>query len=430
MGGGHSMFELVCDTTVLGGSAGSRKADKTTTGSSQLSTLMSLDRMQRMLTINRTSATTAVVSVEGGMRLIELNKALALSGLALYNMGMIQEQSISGLIATGTHGTGIRLASVSNNVAEMDIVLANGTLITCSKDVNADIFKFARIHLGLFGVVVRVSIHVRNAFNIHRHNRVVTIANAMENFEANIKELDHYSMWWVTGTNKVLENRMTHMPSLYTVPGNAPYFDRKAKTIDMVLTDVLFGTMTWLSSMFPPLGPALLHLIPYVEPEKTFYGPSTDILTHAGVNYHTVRYTEMEYFIPLANAMACLRDYIQHINAHMQQCPYNTYSPCRVIKGDDIPLSPSYNQPRGTFSISYVLTDLSAKYEACARDMEQKVFLKHQGRPHWGKVHYLGHEQLNQVYDAQDIRKFSDLVQSVDPHGKYSTERLKSMFAI
>jgi FAD/FMN-containing dehydrogenase len=57
------------------------------------------------------------VTVEGGMRLHELNAYLARHGLALTSLGSIDEQAVAGIIATGTHGSGARFRCISAQVA-------------------------------------------------------------------------------------------------------------------------------------------------------------------------------------------------------------------------------------------------------------------------------------------------------------------------
>ena len=65
-----------------------------------------LDRLDRVVAIDEEALT---VTVEAGIPLWRLNDELAERGLALANLGDIDRQTISGAIATGTHGTGVRL---------------------------------------------------------------------------------------------------------------------------------------------------------------------------------------------------------------------------------------------------------------------------------------------------------------------------------
>ena len=106
----------------------------------------------------------ALVWANAGLRLKQLNDRLWDLGYGLYNTGMIQEQSIGGVIATAVHGTGYFNQPINQRVVAIDVVLANGTLATFSKESHPKIFKHARMHLGLFGVVVGVTFEVRERF--------------------------------------------------------------------------------------------------------------------------------------------------------------------------------------------------------------------------------------------------------------------------
>lgn len=57
------------------------------------------------------------VTVGAGIRLYDLNERLESLGLSLENMGATAEQSLAGATATGTHGTGSHLGSMSTQVA-------------------------------------------------------------------------------------------------------------------------------------------------------------------------------------------------------------------------------------------------------------------------------------------------------------------------
>ncbi|HEY7176399.1 MAG TPA: FAD-binding protein, partial [Micromonosporaceae bacterium] len=81
---------------------------------SSLASLHSVDRDQRLVTVG------------AGMRLRQLNDALAALGLALPNLGDIDVQTVSGAISTGTHGTGASLGCLSTFVAGLTLVTGTG----------------------------------------------------------------------------------------------------------------------------------------------------------------------------------------------------------------------------------------------------------------------------------------------------------------
>src|SRR5579871_6285165 len=73
-----------------------------------------------------------LVSVRSGTTIRELNAALGALGLAMANLGDIDAQTVSGAISTGTHGTGARLGGLATQVTGLELVLADGSVVSCS----------------------------------------------------------------------------------------------------------------------------------------------------------------------------------------------------------------------------------------------------------------------------------------------------------
>jgi FAD/FMN-containing dehydrogenase len=116
-------------------------------------TLLSLDRMGAVLDADPSSG---LVRVEAGIRLHALSQALAERGLAMPNLGDIDEQSLAGAISTATHGTGVTLRNVSAQVRALRLVTARGTVV----DVDGgEELLAARVALGALGVVTEVTLH-------------------------------------------------------------------------------------------------------------------------------------------------------------------------------------------------------------------------------------------------------------------------------
>ena len=78
----------------------------------------------------------------------DLSERLAAEGLALENLGDIDVQTLSGAISTATHGTGERFGNISSQVEAMELVIADGTVLECSRDSDPDMWRAARVGLG------------------------------------------------------------------------------------------------------------------------------------------------------------------------------------------------------------------------------------------------------------------------------------------
>src|SRR5450755_4995682 len=86
-----------------------------------------------------------LVTVEAGCPLHKLNAELLARGLALANMGDIQVQTVAGAVQTGTHGTGRDLGGMAAQVAGLELVLADGSIVTCAADSPGGLFDAARV---------------------------------------------------------------------------------------------------------------------------------------------------------------------------------------------------------------------------------------------------------------------------------------------
>ena len=110
-------------------------------------------RLDGLSAITNADQASGRVTVGAGTGLGKLNLGLAAFDLAMANLGDIDKQTISGAISTGTHGTGARLGGLATQIAALDLVTADGSLLHCSPEENADIFNAARVSVGALGVI-------------------------------------------------------------------------------------------------------------------------------------------------------------------------------------------------------------------------------------------------------------------------------------
>jgi FAD/FMN-containing dehydrogenase len=102
-------------------------------------------RLGNLARLRGADHSTGLVTAEAGMPLWRLNELLAEQGLALTNIGDIQAQTVSGAIGTGTHGTGRASASIAAQVAGLELVLADGSIVGVLGERAPDLFEAARI---------------------------------------------------------------------------------------------------------------------------------------------------------------------------------------------------------------------------------------------------------------------------------------------
>ena len=75
-----------------------------------------------------TDAGRRLVRAEAGCRIKELNAWLDANGLGLTNMGGYDHQTIAGVTATSTHGSGMRFGPLNDALRSLDVVVGDGSV--------------------------------------------------------------------------------------------------------------------------------------------------------------------------------------------------------------------------------------------------------------------------------------------------------------
>ena len=137
-----------------------------------------LDRYGRVLHVDHQAL---AVTVQAGITVSPLNRTLARRGLAMPNLGDIAYQTISGAIATATHGTGSELGGIATQVIALELVTGDGSVVRCSADEEPEVFHAARVGLGALGVVSTVTLQCVPAFRLHarRASRCVSTTSSI-----------------------------------------------------------------------------------------------------------------------------------------------------------------------------------------------------------------------------------------------------------
>ncbi|MEM7100435.1 MAG: D-arabinono-1,4-lactone oxidase [Pseudomonadota bacterium] len=305
-----------------------------------------------------------------GARLFTLGDELRRHGLALHNQGDIDEQAIAGATATGTHGTGLALKNLSSAVIGMRIVTAGGELLECNAHTNADIWRAARLHLGAYGVVTALQLQLRSAYKLQEQSWTIPLEEALEQSLDRIYQHRHFEFFWYPQGDeaniKVIDE--TDAPGVY------PLAEEGARC-------------AWNYEVLP--------------------------------NYRPHKHTEMEYSVPLDAGPDCLRD----IQALLTQKFPEVRWPVeyRTLAADDVWLSSAYERDTITISVHEdVRVDERAYYQGC-----EEVFRAYDGRPHWGKLHYLNGEDLASIHPRwQEWWQQRD---ALDPEDIFLNEHLRSL---
>ncbi len=184
--------------------------------------LIVLDNYRRLLRVDRARRR---VTVEAGCRVGRLSRVLGGWGLALDDPAPIARRSVGGAVSTGSHGWGARSTGLGGAVTGLDLVLADGTLLTCSGDEEPEIFDAARVGLGALGVVSSVTLQCEPGFNLLGRTRVMRLDSLLERFGSVVDGDDHVEFSWLPSTRMamVTTRNRTEAPAGWVRGG---YIDR------------------------------------------------------------------------------------------------------------------------------------------------------------------------------------------------------------
>jgi FAD-linked oxidoreductase len=350
------------------------------------------------------------VTVEAGCRLRELNEYLHANGLALANMGDIQEQTVAGSIQTGTHGTGRDLGGIAVQVTALELVLADGSIVTCSADHAPELFQAARIGLGALGVLTAVTFRVVPAFLLTAREEPMGWAEVIARLDELSSGNEHFEFYWFPHTDGCLTKRNNRSE------GPARPLPRwRHQLDDEFLSNTLFGATCRLGQRYPAVIPAINGVAGKALSARTY----TDTAYRVFTSPRRVRFKEQEYAIPrehLAGALTAIRGLFARHDWRIS-FPIEV----RVAPGDDVWLSTAYGR-----STAYIAIHVfhAAPHEEYFREVEA-VMTGLGGRPHWGKLHTRDAAYLRGAYP-----RFADFValrDELDPARRFANPYLEQV---
>ncbi|KAG7663067.1 ALO1 [[Candida] subhashii] len=144
------------------------------------------------------------LTVEAGCRIYELNEYLKKHQLAIQNLGSISEQSIAGLISTGSHGSTQYHSLLSQQVVSISFLNSSGKLINCSSIENPHYFKAILLSLGKIGIITHVTLRTRPKFTIKSKQEIINFNTLISNWDNIWLDSEFIRIWWFPYSDKCI----------------------------------------------------------------------------------------------------------------------------------------------------------------------------------------------------------------------------------
>ncbi len=351
----------------------------------------------------------ALVTVRAGTRVATLCETLDSVGLGLPNMSTLAEQTVGGMLATGTHGTGIAFPPFAGEVASLRLVVADGSVRDCSRSSDPELFRHARCALGTLGVIAEVTVRCVPRFNLRVVEQTKPLTEVLDGFDEWVTSADHVSLSFRPLSDVANLRRLDRTDDGVT-RGAARH--RWANTLREVRC-ALVGQAGRLSN----------RAVPWLAGGRSEPSPQArrfvDRSYRAFAFRQPVRFLSAEYALPLERVVGALKTLRPALRGLGFVSPYSVS--VRVSSEDDAPLSPAYRRQTGYVNLTVPRT---VGYLEILRAAEA-VLLEHEGRPHWGKVHSASAALLEPRYPEWDA--FQRMRASVDPNGLFTSDYVRHL---
>ncbi len=342
----------------------------------------------------------AQARVAGALRYGELANPLHAAGFAVRNTGSLPHISVAGACATGTHGSGHGNQVLAADVAAVELVRADGELVTVRRGDVA--FPGSVLALGAVGVVTHLTLDLVPTFDV---SQVVRVGLTREALHAHLDEIldSAYSVSVFTdhrvGTRAHVWQKRTAAAGGLSAPATERWGTRPAD------------------------GPQ--HPVPGEDPEAAttqggITGPWHERLPHFKLDFTPSSGEELqsEYFVPREHALAALeateslaRDEAAAMSSLL------LVSELRTIAADELWLSPA--QGRNSMALHFTWVRDTPAVQALVHRLEARL-APFAARPHWGKVNTVAPETVRGLFP--ELERARALVHDHDPAGKLRNE--------
>lgn len=365
--------------------------------------------LDRWTGIVRADTQTGLVTVRSGTPLHVLNADLHRLGLAMPNLGDIDAQTVAGALSTSTHGTGAKLGVLATAIESLELVLADGSVVTCSRSERPDLYNAARVGLGALGVISTLTLRCVPSFVLHATEGPGRLDAVLEQFDDLCNTEDHVEFHWFTHSDRVILKRNNRVDE----PARPLSKFRQAWEYE-VMENAAFGAVCKVAKTFPRQTRRLNEMCGALISERSYSDYSHNVF----VTPRRVRFVETEFSIPRETLLDVIAELRAVANKLGDEDALIVPCEVRVAQADDIWMSTANGRDTAYISMHQAL---GMRYKAFF-DAYASIAASVGGRPHWGKMHDLTATELRPLYPHFD--DFLRVRDEVDPSRTFTNDYL------
>lgn len=274
------------------------------------------------------------------------------------------------------------MGCLSSAVDGVRLMTADGELLECDAGHRADLFAASRLGLGATGVVTALRLVLAAAYHLHERTWLEPTAGCLERLDHHVAATRHFEFFWLPDSDRCFAKALDPHPG----PSLATAGNDRAVSADHRAGQVSERV------------DRAYRVFPSVRSE---------------------RFVEMEFAVPAAVGPACfaeLRELYRRRHADVTW-PIEY----RTLGADDTWLGPASGRDSVTLSVHQ---GVRLDHRPLFNDAEA-IFRAYGGRPHWGKLHSFGGDELAGSYPRWE--RFWTVADDVDPQRRFRNEHLSHL---
>ncbi|HEY1951082.1 MAG TPA: FAD-binding protein [Bryobacteraceae bacterium] len=359
---------------------------------------ISLQHLDQML-LDTKSRT---VTVGAGVKYGDVAPYLDGHGYALHNLASLPHISVAGACATATHGSGDGNGNLATAVSGLEIVTADGEVVTLSRERDGERFLGAVVSLGGLGVVTKLTLDVQPAFAMRQTvYENLSLSHLEHHFDEIFSSGDSVSLFTDWQNHRATQVWIKQRVQLGAPSHMAPDF---------------FGAKLAARKLHPLPG----QLVENCTDQLGIPGPWYERMPHFRMDFIPSGGEELqtEYFVPRAKAYQAILA-VEQLRDEIG--PHLFVTELRTVASDDLWLSPCYKRAAMTIHFTWkpewpAVKELLPRIEAQLAPFDP--------RPHWAKLFALPPARVQAGYEKLD--DFKALLKQYDPTGKFRNEFLNT----
>jgi len=268
---------------------------------------------------------TGVIDCEAGITMDSILEVIVPKGWFLPVTPGTKYITIGGAVASNIHGKNHHIdGTFGNHVIDLDVLVSSGDIITCSSDLNSNLFEATLGGMGLTGIILRIKFKLKKIETSYIKQTQIKARNLAEILDL-FEKYQHstYSVAWIdclkTGTssgrsililgeNAVLDDLNDHQRL-----SPFPLHSKRHLTFPVNIPSFILNKYTVKAFNFAYYHKNLRQQFDSIIPYDPFFYP-LDIVLHWNRGYGRKGVVQYQFVLPKETSQVGLTDILQRIN--------------------------------------------------------------------------------------------------------------------